>query len=160
VLEGRFRVVHARCDKSKELMRGLSDVERSGSFADDEEDHHSNSSSFAVRPMLKELGADSDVRAAVYLRGGTALVQGPRGATAERTARTVRELVKSSRATARRIGLGQPVEVLLEGEFGSLLLSPGEQSTSALWCSGSVKRKHEELLKNLSGMAGMSGGVA
>jgi hypothetical protein len=155
-LEGRFRAVHARCDKSKDLLRGLSDVERSGAFADDESEQHSSPAQFAVRPMLKELGADSGVRAAIYLRGGTALVQGPRGATAERTARAVRELVQSSRRTVRRIGLGTPVEVLLEGAFGSLLVSPGEQSTSALWCNGPVKHKHEELLKDLSGMADLS----
>ena len=49
------------------------------------------------------------------------------------------------------------VEVLLEGSFGSLLLSPGEGSTSAVWCDGAIQRQHEELLRDLSGMAGIGG---
>ena len=37
-----------------------------------------------IRPILKNLCNEPGVRAAVYVRGATALVQGPRGATAER----------------------------------------------------------------------------
>jgi len=158
-LEARFRTVLSHCENAKSYERTLNAVERTGQFIDDQAEIASNSN-VAVRPMLQKLSADDSVRAAVYLRGGTALVQGPHGATADRTARAVRDVVLASRSASRRLGLGRPTEVLMEGAFGSLLLSPGERSTSAVWCSGGIQRQHEELLKDLSGMAGYSGGRA
>jgi tetratricopeptide (TPR) repeat protein len=155
-LEARFRTVLSHCDNAKSFDRTLNLVERTGQFIDDRIESDRNSK-VAVRPMLQKLSADQSVRAAVYLRGGTALVQGPHGATADRTARTVRDVVQASRSASRRLGLGRPVEVLLEGSFGSLLLSPGEGSTSAVWCDGAIQRQHEELLRDLSGMAGIGG---
>jgi len=155
-LEARFRTVLAHCDDAKPFDRTLNVVERTGQFIDDQLESDRNSK-VAVRPMLQKLSADDSVRAAVYLRGGTALVQGPHGATADRTARAVRDVVQASRSAARRLGLGRPAEVLLEGAFGSLLLAPSEASTSAVWCSGAIQRQHEELLKDLSGMAGIGG---
>ena len=59
----------------------------------DDDSAGSDSANLAVRPILQKLGAETSVRAALYLRGGTALVQGPHGATADRTARAVREVV-------------------------------------------------------------------
>jgi len=159
-LEARFRHVLHRCEQSKELERGLADVERTGRFAGDEPDKGKPNAHVAVRPMLQEISANTDVRAAVYLRGGTALVQGPRGATADRTARAVRELVQETCTVTQRLRLGQPFEVRLEGDFGALLLAPAAQGASAVWCVGAVKHHHEQLLKDLSGMAGFSGGGA
>lgn len=152
-IEARFRRVKALSEGAKALDRALTDVERSGRFASEEPEQARAQQDVSVRPMLQELGAQEEVRAAVYLRGATALVQGPRGATAERTARCVREIVVEARSSARRMRLGQPSSVLLEGEFGSLLLSPGEQGTSALWCQGEIKHRHEELLRDLSDKA-------
>ncbi len=157
-LEARFRRVLALSEGCKPLDRALTDVERTGRFVSEEPEHARAQQEVSVRPMLQELGAEANVRAAVYLRGGTALVQGPRGATAERTARTVRELVVEARSSARRLRLGQPTSVLLEGDFGSFLLSPGDNGTSAVWCEGSVTHHHEELLRDLSGLAVASSG--
>jgi len=157
-LEAQFRSVLSMCDGAKSLEFLLQRVERSGRFADDKPDLSRETARVAVRPMLKELSSDSEVRAAVYLRGGTALVQGPRGATADRTARAVRELIVSCRSAARRMKLGRPVEVLLEGDFGSLVLLPGEQGSAALWCRGPIKRRHEDMLATLSGMSHLVGG--
>jgi tetratricopeptide (TPR) repeat protein len=153
-LEARFRQVLPLTMGAKPLDQCLQDVEHTGLFVGDQVSTEKPDDAIAVRPLLRELDADADVCAAVYVRGGTALVQGLRGATADRTARAVRELVKHSRGAARRLGLGDAIEVRLEGDFGSLLLSPGELGTSAVWCRGAVKRQHEDLLRNLSGYAG------
>lgn len=155
-LEARFRSVLTMCQNAKSLEICLKDVERKGRFVD-EDCEPSPATAVAVRPMLQQLSADEDVEAALFLRGGTALVQGVHGATAERTARAVRDLVVSSRTAARRMSLGRPTRVLLEGSFGSLLLSPGDQGASAVWSGHAVGRRHEELLTALSGMAGHVG---
>src|SRR6185436_44859 len=107
-----------------------------------DKDAWAEGSGAAVRPMLQSLVRESGVQAAFYVRGGTALVQGPKGATAERTARGVREIVQSCRSAARRLGLGQAQEARLEGSFGTLLVAPGELGSGALWCTGGVTRRH------------------
>lgn len=164
-LEANFRYVlamagnvHGQNGEIQSLELAMRRVESSGRFVDDARGAAPESANVAVRPMLQELSADADVRAAIYLRGGTALVQGPRGATAERTARAVREIVQASRNAARRLGLGQTQEVLMEGAFGSLLVAPADQASCAVWCENSIKREHEDLLKKLTGMAGRSRG--
>lgn len=153
-LEARFRTTLAMCEQSKPLETALHHVERNGRFVDDVEESSgpSTTNNVAVRPLLQQLGSDADVQAAVYLRGATALVQGLHGATAERTARVIRELVQGARSGARRMSLGRPVKVLLEGDFGSLLLAPGERGSSALWCQGGIKHRHEDLLRTLTGV--------
>ena len=152
-IESSYRRVQALCDGAKDLEAALRHVERTGQFESEKHEPSNHHKEVQVRPMLQELGADESVRAAVYLRGGTALVQGPQGATAERIARAMRELVMEARGTARRLRLGQPNRVLVEGGHGSLLLSPGDQGASAVWCASQIKRHHEELLRDLSGMA-------
>ena len=69
------------------------------------------------------------------LRGNTALVQGARGPTADRTARAVREVLKASQASARRMALGRALEIRVEGSFGALTLKPGSRGASAAWTS-------------------------
>jgi len=151
-LEASFRTIMGRVDQARPLAEGLQRVERHGAFVDERQ--KPAASSVAVRPMLRELTSDAEVQAAVYVRGGTALVQGPRGATADRTARAVRDILNASRGAARRLGIGSPVLIGLEGQQGSLSLAPGEQGTSAVWCSGPLKRRHQDLLSELSGLAG------
>ncbi len=160
-LEARFRTVVTLAQNAKTLDQALRDVEKSGCLADEPRasgDGEANASESgggaAVRPMLQALLRENGVQAAFYVRGGTALVQGPKGATAERTARGVREIVQSCRSAARRLGLGQAQEVRLEGAFGTLLVAPGELGSGALWCSGSVTRRHEDGLRDLAGLAG------
>jgi hypothetical protein len=54
----------------------------------------------------------------------------------------VREVVKQSRTAARRLGLGQAFEVVIEGPFGNLVTAPGEVASAALWCTGPVREHH------------------
>lgn len=152
-LEARFRTLITLAESAPTVDQALRDVERSGRLADDDEassdigpEHGS------VRPLLQQLQESPGVSAAVYVRGGTALVQGPKGATAERTARAVRESIQRTRGASRRIGLGQPIEVRLEGDFGTLLLAPGELGAGALWTTQPPSRRDERTLFALAGI--------
>jgi hypothetical protein len=157
VLEARFRTVVTLSESAKTLDQALRDVEKSGRFADDEPEPERAGAAGNVRPMLQTLAKEPGVRAAFYVRGGTALVQGPKGASADRAARGVREVVMCCRTAARRLGLGQATEVRLEGEYGTLLVSPGELGSAALWCEGDqVTRRHEQALRDLAGIAGQA----
>ena len=108
--------------------------------------------------VLHELARQPDVQAALYVRGATALVQGPKGATAERTARTVQTILSASRSAARRLGLGQVFQVQLEGPFGTLSIAPGEQDAGAILCSGPLGRAREEALLGMAGMNAATSG--
>lgn len=156
-LESRFRSILASVHESRPLDQALVDVERSGHFVDDVRESSRAPANVRVRPALQQLGAEPGVSAAVFLRGGTALVQGPHGATADRTARLVREVVQRTRSTARRMALGRVMQVHMEGEFGVFHLMLGEHGSAALWCTGAIKRPHLEVL---SGLAGAAGGAA
>ena len=98
------------------------------------------------------LAADPSVHAAMYIRGSTVLIQGPRGATAERTARAVRTILSSGRGTARKLGLGQIFHIVLEGGFGTLSIAPGEVDAGAIWSQGDLGRQREEILMGLAGL--------
>ncbi|MBL8861801.1 MAG: hypothetical protein JNK02_07285 [Planctomycetes bacterium] len=152
-LEARFRTVAALAEGSKTIEQALREVERTGRLADDAPDRKEGSENVSVRPMLQSLVQEPGVQAAFFARGATALVQGPKGATAERTARGVREVVSGCRAAARKLGLGAAQSARLEGDFGTLVLVIGEQGSSALWCDGSANSRHEERLRQLAGAA-------
>jgi len=92
------------------------------------------------------------VRAALYVRGATVLMQGPKGATAERMARGVRAILSSGRATTRRLGLGRVDEIQLEGDFGTLSIAPGEADAGAVWTEGALGRERREALLGLAGL--------
>lgn len=153
-LEARFRTLITLSESSKTIDQALRDVEKSGRLADDEPESEKPTASGSIRPLLQALLQEQGVQAAFFVRGGTALVQGPKGATAERTARGVREIVASCRTAARKLGLGTAQEVRIEGGFGTLLVAPGEVGTGAVWCSGDVTRHHEEKLRDLASAAG------
>ena len=74
--------------------------------------------------------------------------------TADRMARGVREVVGSCRTAARRLGLGQAIEVTLEGDFGTLQLRPDESASAAVWCAGEVGRNHEAGLRDILARSG------
>lgn len=152
-LEARFRTVLALAENGVGIERALREVELSGRLVDDDSLMERQPAARSVRPLLQELSSEPDVRGAFYVRGGTALVQGLKGATAERTARTVRELVNASRSAARRLGLGQCFDVTLEGSFGVLLLNPGQVGAGAVWTKEMPSRKHQESLSELTGVA-------
>lgn len=150
-LESRFRSVLANCAQAVPLARALHDVEKSGTFADDAPEHSENAEPDDVRALLKELSAPADVRAAVFLRGGTGLVQGAQGPTAERTARAVREVLQASRSAARRMALGRLLRIEGEGAFGTLLVSPGDLGNVGIWTKGAVGHATRVRVAQLSG---------
>jgi len=156
-LEGRYRTLDALAEGAPTIERALIQVERTGRFADDESDATRNQGTVQsrggnVRPILRELAGEPDIHAAMYLRGSTILMQGPKGATAERTARAVRGILSSGRSTARRLGLGQTMQIQLEGDFGILSIAPGEMDAGAIWSRSTLGREREEMLLGLAGL--------
>jgi len=153
-LEARYRTFSTLEENGLSLEHALREVDRTGRFTDDEDSarQRKQPAQRDVRPMLQGLASEPGVHAAIYLRGSTALVQGPRGATAERSARAVRRVVKTARTTARRLGLGHISAVTLEGNFGTFAVAAGEMDAGAMWCSGKLSRPKERALMNLAGM--------
>jgi hypothetical protein len=66
----------------------------------------------------------------------------------------VREVIANSKTTARKLGLGAATGVRIEGAFGTLLVSPGEYGSSAMWVNGESTRAQEQLLRELANAAG------
>lgn len=157
-LEDRYRALQPLVEDSPAVERALRDVELSGHLVDEEAEGMGKAAidSRSIRPRLKELKAMEGVHAAIYTRGATALVQGPKGATAERTARATREVVSRSKSAARRLGLGQAHEIEIEGDFGHLIAAPGSLAAAAVWCSAPLRepqRRRLGALANLEGRA-------
>ncbi len=153
VLESRFRTLNALADSAPNVDAALREVERSGKLVSEEQGaRRSAAPARSIRPLLKELAGGQGVQAALFERGATALVQGPKGATAERTARAVREIVAKSRSTSRRLGAGVPQSIELEGEFGSVLIAPDDSGSAALWTTrASVNSAQRAALAQLVG---------
>jgi len=153
ILESRFRAIGAQADKSMTVDRALIEVERTGRFADEggfEEQGEKRGGD--VRPILQRLADGSDVNAAVYVRGSTALIRGSKGATAERQARAVRNVLAAARTSGRRLGLGSVVQVQLEGDFGTLAIAPGDMDAGAIWTSGHLTALQERTLLSMAGL--------
>ena len=154
-LEARFRRLQSISADSPTLERALLEVEKTGRFADEHVDSEKAAPAQVVgnvRPILRKLAEDKDVHAAMYVRGSTVLIQGPKGATADRTARTVRSIISSGSATARRLGLGQIFQIQVEGDFGQLAIAPGELDAGVIWSAGGLGRRREEVLLGLAGL--------
>ena len=152
-MEARFRSLQSMQDQAPSLETALREVEKSGRLVDEDSTlQEAPTAASEIRPVLKRMCAEPGVRGAVYVRGATALVQGPRGATAERTARTVREVVLKSRTAARRLGLGQALEVTLEGGFGTLHVAPGELGAAALWSARPLTARMRQEVVDLSAL--------
>jgi hypothetical protein len=158
-LEGRYRTLSARAEGAPSIERALYEVERSGRLVGEDGIEDARTSAGSVQALLRELAAQPDVQAVLYVRGATALVQGPKGATAERTARSVQSILAGSRSVARRLGLGQVFQIQLEGSFGTLAIAPGEQDAGALLCSGPLGRAREEVLLGMAGLNAATGGA-
>lgn len=160
VLEARFRMLSTLPDRVESFEQGLRELEKTGRFADEGQDGEGTvdaGHATAIRPILKDLGRADGVEAALFTRGSTALVQGLKGATAERTARAVRDVVQASRTTARRLGIGQGLEVLLEGDFGVLLIASSTDGSAALWQRDPVTEVHQRELAALISRSGSAG---
>lgn len=151
-LEARFRVLDAKADKAPSLQMALVEVENSGRFADEGDEARASSNGGNLRQILRGLAEAEDVEAALYLRGSTVLVQGLKGATADRFARAVRSVLTGGRTTGRKLGLGQIFAVRLEGDFGTLGIAPGELDAGALWQRGPLRGEREEALMGLAGL--------
>lgn len=151
MLEGRFRALSSMHAVHPDIGHALREVERTGALVDDQAERVAAPNSSSIRPRLKELLGHSGVQAVVFERGSTALVQGPKGPTAERTARCVRDVVQQSRTTARRLGLGQVFEIEAEGSFGCLLAVPDDIGSASMWFEGAVSDWHRRSLHELMG---------
>lgn len=153
-LEGRFRKLQNMANDSPTLERALLEVEKTGRLADDRVENQQDTAQVVsnVRPILRELADADDVHAAMYVRGSTVLIQGPKGATADRTARAARSIISSGSATARRIGLGQIFQIQVEGDFGQLSIAPGELDAGVIWSSAALGLRREEVLLSLAGL--------
>jgi len=165
-------MANAMYEGPKTIDQALREVEKSGKLADESRDRAIDGPPAAIgepiedargaaraRPLLQSIARVPGVQAAFFLRGATALVQGPKGPTADRTARSVREIMNASRGAARRLGLGQLSEVRIEGDFGTLLLNPGDLGAGALWIVGPVTRRHEDGVRDLTAAATSAEGV-
>ena len=163
-LEARFRSLDAMSDSAPTLEQAMLAVERTGELADEGTEGPSRADGTRgtsdVRGLLRAMAEDPSVHAAFYVRGGTALVQGQKGATAERAARAVRSVLKTSRATARRLGLGPVYKIELAGEFGTLALAPGEMDAGAVWCRGALPAETERGLVGIAGLDATMGEVS
>ncbi|MBL8856888.1 MAG: hypothetical protein JNL28_00060 [Planctomycetes bacterium] len=154
-LEARYRTIDALSENSKTFEQALREVEKTGRLADEEpESARPTGSPASIRPLLQSMLQQESVQAAFFVRGATALVQGPKGATAERLARGVREIVMNSKTTSRKLGLGAAREVRVDGAFGTLLLAPGEYGSGAVWCDREPTRQHEQSLRDLAVASG------
>lgn len=154
-LEASFRSMLSRDGESRSVEDALRMVERTGQLVDDVEPPAAVRGSASARPVLQTLEAPDYVHAAFYVRGGTALVQGPRGATAERCARSMREIIQATSGISRRLGLGGAIDVQVEGDFGVLTAVPGEMGASALWATKAANKNERLLLSELAGSARM-----
>ena len=152
-LEARYRSLCSMPTQSPDVERALINVQSTGRLVGgDMSRSQRNGPVGEVRPLLQDLYKRDGVAAAVYVRSSTALVQGMKGATAERGARSVRSMVLSGRSAARRLGLGQITEMELDGDFGSMLLVAGEMDAGALWCDkGRPAPGDRQALMNLVG---------
>lgn len=151
-LEARFRSLDALADGAPTVEQALVAVERTGELADESRAEKRDGGPSDIRGLLRALAQDPSVNAAFYVRGGTALVQGTKGATAERSARAVRNVLKASRASARRLGLGTVHKIELSGDFGTLALAPGEMDAGAVWCRGALPADTERALVGIAGL--------
>lgn len=151
--EARYRALQQDAGQpSPSLAQALRDVEKSGRLVDDGQPEKAPAAAARdLRPALQRLAADPKVHAALYVRGSTALVQGPKGVTAERTARAARALSSSARSLARRMGLGRLEALSIEGEFGTLWMATGEMDAGALWCSGAPSAAQKQALLAMAG---------
>ena len=142
----------AKGDEERTIEQALHDVEVTGLLEDDQpEDVRAEGNTSGVRPVLQKMAEAEGIEAAFFVRGGTALVQGPKGATAERCARTMRDMIQATRSAARRMGLGQATELSIEGDFGHVVCVPRESGSAALWADRPVATREGELLRDLAG---------
>lgn len=149
-LESRYRALEAPAESAPEPRRALARVEESGRLATDRAESGAVQSE-DIRPALQRLAAAPGCGASVFLRGSTALIQGPRGATAQRTARGMKNALKAARTVSRRLDLGPLREFEIDGDFGQLVGEAGERDAALGWFRRDVQPAERERLRDLAG---------
>lgn len=150
-LEQDFRWLKSQPDQGLDSSRALAEAESRGLDQRASVKPRGEQSPRDVREELRALADDAGVRAALYLRGSTALIQGPRGATAERCARAIKHTLQSSRGAALRLGLGQLESVHVSGDFGNLEYLCGRGDAAALWSEVPVNDRQRAEMADLTG---------
>ena len=135
-LEARYREALARVGGQPSFASALEAASRGGVVSPvgcdaPQEAEVEETSLASVRPGLQALVTCGEGLCASYHRGGTALVQGMTGATADRTARGVRDLTRAARTGVRRLGLGPLRGVRVIGEHGDLAIRSGGVAAAA-----------------------------
>jgi predicted regulator of Ras-like GTPase activity (Roadblock/LC7/MglB family) len=152
-LEARFRSLEAKAAGAPSVEQALRSVEQSGQLFEDvaAEKRDQAGPPVDVRGVLKDLAGQDGLRAALYLRGATALIEGPKAATADRTARVVRSMLHGARSSARRLSLGSLERLEIEGRFGRLIVVAGERDAAALWSTSATTAAQTDALVDLVG---------
>jgi len=151
-LEACYRSLEDRAAGAPSVEAALREVERTGSLHKSQSQGRSQLGLGDLRPLLVRMAAEQGVHAAMYLRGGTALVQGVRGMGAERSARAARSVIRSGRKAARRLGLGPLGSVRVDSaRDGSWSIAAGERDAGVLWCEGEPGAWQESALADLAG---------
>jgi hypothetical protein len=149
-LEARHRTLGALAVGSKGIDAALREVELGGRFSDEAEvDEAEAAPSAALPELIARAATRPGVRAACVLRGATALLQGEKGASAERSARGLRDSLAASRAFARKLGLGALREVQLDHEAATILGACGEAASAALRVDSTSGAEHHAALAEL-----------
>lgn len=150
-LEARHRTLGALAVGAKGLEAALREVELGGRFSDEVEEAASDDvGSTALPQLLARAAALPGARAVCVLRGATALLSGEKGASAERSARGLRDSLSASRAFARKLGLGALREVRLEHDDGATMCECGEVASVAMRLSGAPGAEHKSAILELA----------
>jgi hypothetical protein len=157
-LEARYREALARVGGQGTFTAALDAVTRGGVVTPRSPSHPQEREVEAatlagVRPRLKELVTTSQAAFASFHRGGTALVQGASGPTADRTARGVRDLVRAGRDGARRLGLGPVRGVRVLGAHGDLAVRISSSTAAGVWSRGQLGPRELSELEALAEQA-------
>jgi tetratricopeptide (TPR) repeat protein len=150
-LEQEYRWLKSQPEEPLDVAHALVEAEARGLEVHESQRTRGESGPRDVREELRALADAPGVRAALYLRGSTALIQGPRGATAERCARAIKHTLQSSRSAALRLGLGQLETVHVTGDFGTLEYLCGRGDAAALWSEQRVTEAQRRDLADLTG---------
>jgi tetratricopeptide (TPR) repeat protein len=153
-LESRYRSLSDKSQGAPSVDQALRTVEHTGELFEDVagERREQTGPPIDVRSVLKDLVSQDGLRAALYLRGATALIEGPKGATAERTARVLRSMLHGARTSSRRLALGSLQQLEVEGRFGRLVMVAGERDAAALWSGAATTASQMDTLVDLVGV--------
>lgn len=157
-LESAFRDARQQSAGAPPIQRALENFTRRGCMAEEAECAPllASGGGSTVRSLLKTLARGEGVRVATYHRGGTALVQGLTGPSADRTARAVRDCARKTRELSARVGLGRFEALCVEGSGEMVLLSADKVGLASLWCAAQSGQEMAIKLDHLAQQGGVS----